>query len=455
MHIRNCIFNKSTFKKELLINTVSYSILTFISFLSWNYFGLLFFVNGVFLFFLVDKYLEENFLKYISHCILFILSWKTGALFWMFFIDKGVFGFVAIVSLSLIPFILLFFLNKISKKFILSIFIFLWVLYEAFHNFSTISFPWLTLGNVFSTNIYLIQWYKYTGVLGGSIWFLFMSYFLYKSLKKNNYTYLKYTGIIFSLVSFFSFYCLIEGKSKKDDLSGKTFVTFNNEKVVDSLKGKDLAFYIYKLTKKIDHKKKILLIPETTFRGLNTEKYENTLIFNYLKKIITDNGFEQIYFGTTMYKPQKYITNSSVFMSENKSYTKTKEKLIISNEYVPKKFSAISNKKSFNPFAHDTSEQIIREFKVLPMICYEAFYSYYALGKNKNTKIIYLLSSEKFFNNSFWGRNQYDNILKLRSVENEIPLVKSSNCGNSLVINSKGSIIYSSRNELNIYNHKN
>jgi apolipoprotein N-acyltransferase len=238
-------------------------------------------------------------------------------------------------------------------------------------------------------------------------------------------------------------------------LIDKTFITFNNEKVSDSLKGKDLAFYILKITKNIEAKNKVLLIPESTFRGLNMDKYENTLSYNFLKKIITQNGFKEVYFGTTMYKPKKYISNASVFITKKKRYTKVKEKLIIFTEYVPKMISSISNKKNFNPYAFDTSNEILEDLKILPLICYEAFYSYYVLEKNKNGKIMYLLSSEKFFNNSLWGSNQYNNILKLRCVENEIPLVKSSNSGNSLVINSKGKIIYNSREELNIYKYKN
>ena len=35
-----------------------------------------------------------------------------------------------------------------------------------------ISWPWLTLGNVFATHPEWVQWYEYTGTLGGSLWVL-------------------------------------------------------------------------------------------------------------------------------------------------------------------------------------------------------------------------------------------------------------------------------------------
>jgi apolipoprotein N-acyltransferase len=75
------------------------------------------------------------------------------------------------------------------------------------------------------------------------------------------------------------------------------------------------------------------------------------------------------------------------------------------------------------------------------------------MQENKNAEIMYLLSSEKFFNNSIWGKKQYNNVLKLRCVENKIPMIKSSNYGSSFVINSKGKVLFKSNDEFNIYSN--
>jgi len=47
---------------------------------------------------------------------------------------------------------------------------FLWISAEAVHNYWELSFPWLTLGNVFAERVTWIQWYEITGVYGGSLW---------------------------------------------------------------------------------------------------------------------------------------------------------------------------------------------------------------------------------------------------------------------------------------------
>ncbi|WP_019039199.1 hypothetical protein [Psychroflexus tropicus] len=206
------------------------------------------------------------------------------------------------------------------KQFKLFFFIPIWLLYEVFHNLSSISFPWLTLGNLFSTNVNLVQWYNYTGVLGGSLWFLTICYFLYCVInhKKRRY-YLISVLLLFLLPSIFSINYFIVKKSENDrTLRDKTFITFNNEKVSDSLYGKDLAFYILKKTRNLKAKNKVLIIPETTFKGLNIDKFQHHLIYKFLEKIITENGFEEVYFGTSLYKSKQYIANGSVFITKKK-----------------------------------------------------------------------------------------------------------------------------------------
>lgn len=47
----------------------------------------------------------------------------------------------------------------------------LWIAWERFYMVhAQISWPWLTLGNAFGTSTHLIQWYEWTGLLGGSLW---------------------------------------------------------------------------------------------------------------------------------------------------------------------------------------------------------------------------------------------------------------------------------------------
>lgn len=46
-----------------------------------------------------------------------------------------------------------------------------WIAWEKYYlDAAQISWPWLVLGNAFSRSLPLVQWYEYTGTLGGSLW---------------------------------------------------------------------------------------------------------------------------------------------------------------------------------------------------------------------------------------------------------------------------------------------
>ena len=54
-----------------------------------------------------------------------------------------------------------------------------WIGFEFLHLNWEISWPWLTLGNVFSAYPQYVQWYEFTGVLGGTLWVLSANLFFF------------------------------------------------------------------------------------------------------------------------------------------------------------------------------------------------------------------------------------------------------------------------------------
>lgn len=59
----------------------------------------------------------------------------------------------------------------------------LWLAFEYLHMNWEMSWSWLNLGNVFASTPQWVQWYEYTGVLGGSFWILVMNLAFYALLK--------------------------------------------------------------------------------------------------------------------------------------------------------------------------------------------------------------------------------------------------------------------------------
>ncbi len=73
-----------------------------------------------------------------------------------------------------LPFVLYHLLSKYAPKGLAYILLISgWIATEyIFIKAPVMSFPWLTLGNGFAEDTWAVQWYEYTGILGGSLWVL-------------------------------------------------------------------------------------------------------------------------------------------------------------------------------------------------------------------------------------------------------------------------------------------
>ena len=58
-----------------------------------------------------------------------------------------------------------------------------WLAFEFVQHISSIPWPWLSLGNSFAYSVEIIQWYEFTGVLGGSLWILASNLLIYSVIK--------------------------------------------------------------------------------------------------------------------------------------------------------------------------------------------------------------------------------------------------------------------------------
>ena len=109
---------------------------------------------------------------WVYHYAAFVL-WNTITTFWVCNATVGG-GIFAVLANSL-QMSLVFGMFRLSKKkFKGSLpYIFLavtWIAWERFYFDAEISWPWLVLGNSFARSTWAIQWYEYTGSLGGSLW---------------------------------------------------------------------------------------------------------------------------------------------------------------------------------------------------------------------------------------------------------------------------------------------
>ena len=61
-----------------------------------------------------------------------------------------------------------------------------WITFEFLNHFGLLPWPWLTLGNGFANAVKIIQWYEFTGVLGGSVWILLSNVLIFHAIKNSS-----------------------------------------------------------------------------------------------------------------------------------------------------------------------------------------------------------------------------------------------------------------------------
>ena len=100
--------------------------------------------------------------------------WNAATTFWVCNATLG--GGLFAIFANALQMSLIFGLFRLSKKHFTGVvpYLFLalaWIAWERWYLTSAqISWPWLVLGNAFARSTGLVQWYEYTGTLGGSLW---------------------------------------------------------------------------------------------------------------------------------------------------------------------------------------------------------------------------------------------------------------------------------------------
>ena len=106
-------------------------------------------------------------------CLLFFSVWNAMATWWLVNATWGGF-FIAfgynVVAMTLIMLLSYFVARR--KGYVVGVifWIALWLSFEKMHLEWELAWPWLNIGNAFANYPQLVQWYEYTGTLGGSLW---------------------------------------------------------------------------------------------------------------------------------------------------------------------------------------------------------------------------------------------------------------------------------------------
>ena len=448
--------------------------------ISWPTYGFYFLIFIAFtpLIHLIQSNKNENIFKLTFFSFVTFMVWNIITTHWLYYATLTGMLFAIIVNSILMSLIVLASLSiwkKLSYKLSIIFFISLWICFEKFHLNWDFSWPWLNLGNVFSENIKIIQWYEYTGVFGGTLWVLISNFVSYNLLKKlinnenfkSNIFYLSVIILIPIIVSLIIYTNIDIEEEKIKTVIIQPNIDPYNEKFNRS-NDQNLR-YLESILNDVKNRNSLVILPETYFSdgSLISSLNYSTLIEGL--KVIRERYDTEILTGIELYdvfndssRVKKYsnrlennrwldLFNASIFISEDIDIYK-KSKLVVGIEKMPYKnflepllgsllidFGGLSYSRGYQDYR--TVFKSNTGTKVAPIICYESIYGEYVSEYVRNgANLLAIITNDGWWNNTE-GHKQHLSYARLRSIETRKNIVRSANTGISAVINYRGEIL--------------
>lgn len=398
---------------------------------------------------------------------------------WIWFASPG--GAVMAVVANAIVMILPVAAFHLTKKFVgykegyIGLF-FYWLAFEYMHYHWELSWPWLNFGNMFANYHPLVQWYEYSGILGGSMWIL-LTNMLFFLIAKNVY-FNKETWKI--QTPFF----VLQGLILLIPIGSSLFMYFNHEEEGEELNvliiqpnidpykkfteitpQQQISKILYLADSNMDEDVDLVIAPETALpMSINEQGIEgNRFVQPFLEKMKEWDG-PDILIGSSTHRffdhKKSYASrnqgggiwleayNSALLISKNKPIQiYHKSQLVLGVERLP--FPAI-----FESMAIDlggTSGTLGTEEKpfclkskgvtITPSICYESVYGgYVSRFSQLNSDFIAIITNDGWWKDTP-GYKQHLSFARLRAIENRKYIARSANTGISAIINARGDIL--------------
>ena len=465
--ICNAIIQKM-FRNILL---VFFSAMLFVC--SWpaNGFPFLLLIAFVPLLILEEDLSKKRFIFIYSFCV--FLIWNLLVTYWI--LHATIFGMFMAVLINSLLMASAFSLFSLTKRH-LGVsrgwwgFVSIWLAFEYLHFNWDLSWPWLALGNGFSNWPSLVQWYEYTGVLGGSLWVLLSNIFAYQAFITRKFYFFFICLITPVFISFF----LNPQIESKDDSIKVVLVQPNIDPYSEKFNGLSADQQLDKLLllaeSKIDSTTDYLIGPETALvEPIWENQFEESPSIIRLNQFLSNYPNLKIILGASTYRMLDEATplteSARYFKSINRYYEAYntafqidtagfqlyhKSKLVPGVEMIPfaslfKNIKILSinlggvsgslgSQEYRSVFPSETAQ-------VAPIICYESIYGEYVLDYVRHGADFLTIIT----NDGWWkdtpGYRQHLSYASLRAIETRRSIARSANTGVSAFIDSYGNII--------------
>lgn len=413
--------------------------------------------------------------------------WNILATYWVAnsSFPAGVFAITVNSALMGIPLLLHLGASRLMPRLKWIPFIAFWLCFEFMHFHWELNWPWLSLGNVWATAPELVQWYQFTGVLGGSLWILIVNS-LSKDLweiglrKKRSFNYHFRLGIAVFLPLLLSLY-QYQNYQEKGTPVDLAVVQPNVEPFYErpqltqaAIRQKLIDLGQEVIQKETDY----ILYPEATLEFLDQNKLSEAPAIVGLRQGLL-NGYPQtsLIIGADTYrflkeneKPGRYTRSQNyngqqayfeiynvalqVRADDSPVDLYKKSKLVPGAELFPYpgvfQFLKPLVEQLGGTMAGRGAQRERSNFKkdsleVATAICYESvFGEHIAQHVQNGAQALFIITNDAWWDYTA-GHLQHFHYARLRAIENRRAIARSANTGISGFINQRGDVISRSK----------
>jgi len=477
-------------KSKLFLSLLSGVLLS----LSWPTYGIPILIFFAFVpLFVLEEQLNKSGKKHLLKLGLFtylaMFIWNLATTWWIW--NSTAFGAIMAIILNALFMSFVWVLYGFSKKYfkhtqhIIYILPLYWVAFEYLHLDWDLSWSWLNLGNVFANHPQLIQWYEYTGTLGGSWWIIIINILVYKLLLKLptiKRSFLHYLLATFPLL-LWVFVPIISSQTIYSDYQEKgqdvevVVVQPNMDPWSEQFTSppQEVIHRIIKLaTPLLTDSTAFLIAPESAIQeGLRDPpmSYASALgkkgvSIPMLQAFLKKYPHLRLVIGASTYKFLEEPTETSRTTSGGSIYDEYntallmsaqevedvyhKSKLVPGPEKMPfkKLLSPIQNIAfdlggTVGSLGYDKQRKVFYSdsLGVAPLICYESIYGGFVTEFVRNgAQLLFIITNDGWWGNT-QGHQQHLAYARLRAVECRRSIARSANTGISGFINQRGDLI--------------
>jgi apolipoprotein N-acyltransferase len=426
--------------------------------------------------------------RFFGWTYLSMLIWNIGTTWWIWNASiPGALGAILTNSLLMcIPWLGFHLIrSRMGNTFGYSSLILFWLSFEYFHlqNWG-LSWPWLTLGNVFSTHPDWISWYQVTGASGGSLWILLVNVLLFQwfwQLTKHHRFRRVAFAVTVALIILPIFLSWITTSISFNLPIARKFQIVIVQPNIDPYEKVETGTFESQLQKlirlsesAIDTNTALVVWPETALVGENLGIEEDYIKVDHLLRPLWDflrrhpqlnlfTGLESFRVFDVQHSPTaiRFADANKYYESYNAAaildtggliQSHYKSKLVPGVETLP--FFLRFLAPLFDKFGGTTAGytgQADRNalnttnstFKIAPAVCFESIYGEYLSEFSRDgADLIAVITNDGWWGNTP-GHLQHRDLARLRAVETGHWVVRSANTGISCVIDPHGRITQS------------